>query len=228
MRRSATCLLATLISLGATAAAGQQADTRAVLKAVFPESVERELAVSAAPEHLRAGATVYVYGAKGYTKVNTKVNATVNTGTNGFTCFVNRDGFFYGSAAFKPTCWDAEGATSYVPVMLRVGELLAVGKSTDEIRADIDAGFKDGRYRRPRRTGVAYMLAGDVNLEASTGKIVSQAFPGHYMIYAPGVTSADLGYSREAAQTNATLPFIFRSGAGGAELSYLIIAPQHR
>lgn len=211
-------ILLGLATRGATANAQGPADTRSILKTVFPENIERELALSGAPEHLRAGATVYVFGARGFTKVQ--------TGTNGFTCLLNRDAFFYGWSAFKPTCWDAEGATSYVPVMLRVGELLAADKSIAEIRADIDSGFKDGRYHRPRRTGIAYMLAGDVNLDASTGKVVSQQFPAHYMIYAPGVSSADLGYSREAAQSNASLPFIFRSGAGGSELSYLIIAPQ--
>ena len=72
------------------------------------------------------------------------------------------------------------------------------------------------------------MLAGDIALNATTGAITSQAFPGHYMIYAPGVTSADLGYSRQAATGDASLPFIFRSGAGGTELGYLIIVPQHR
>jgi len=221
MRKFATTsTCAVLLSVGAaTTPAGAQADTRAVLKTVFPENVERELAVSGAPQHLRAGATVYVFGAKGFTRVQ--------TGTNGFTCLLNRDAFFYSWRAFKPTCWDAEGATTYVPVMLRVGELLAADKSLEEIRADIDAGFRDGRFHRPRRTGVAYMLAGDVNLDTGTGKIVGQAFPGHYMIYAPGVTSADLGYSPEASKGNASLPFIFRSGAGGAELGYLIIAPQH-
>ena len=214
-------LVALLLSLATnTALAGQTPDTRAVLKKVFPEQIERDLALSAAPEHLRAGATVYVYGAKGFRKEQ--------SGTNGFTCLLNRDAFFYARTAFKPTCWDAEGATSYVPVMLRVAELLAVDKSVEEIRADVDAGFKDGRFHRPRRTGVAFMLAGDIELDPATGKLVKQAFPGHYMIYAPGVSSEDLGYSREAAIANPSLPVIFRSGAGGAELGYLIIVPQHQ
>lgn len=217
---AANGLCAVLLSLATnTALSGQTPDTRAVLKTVFAEDVERDLAVSAAPEHLRANANVYVYGAKGFRQVQ--------SGTNGFTCLVNRDAFFYGRAAFKPTCWDGEGATSYVPVMLRVAELLAVGKSVEEIRADVDAGFKDGRFHRPRRTGVAFMLAGDIELEPATGKIVKRAFPGHYMIYAPGVSSEDIGYSREAATANPSLPSIFRSGAGGAELGYLIIVPQH-
>ena len=212
-------LFAMALLLSTAAFGGEQPDTRPILKTIFPDAVERELMVSGAPEHLRTGATVYVYGAKGFTKAQ--------TGTNGFTCLVNRDGFFYGTPAFKPTCWDAEGATSYVPVMLRVGELLAADKSAADIRADIDAGFKDGRFHRPGRTGVAFMLAGDIYLNTSTGKTVKQDFPGHYMIYAPGVTNADLGYSPEASKGNASLPFIFRAGAGGSELAYLIIVPQH-
>jgi len=216
-----TCTLAALASAPAPAAlAAQQPAARPVQAAAFPETVEKELALSGAPEHLRVGATVYVYGAKGF--------AQVQAGTNGFTCLLNRDGFFYNSSAFKPTCWDAEGATSYVPVMLRVGELLAAGKTPDEIRADINAGFGDGRFHRPRRAGVAYMMTGDINLDATTGKVLRQEYPTHYMIYAPGVTNADLGWTREVAQANSTLPFVFRSGAGGAELSYVIIAPQHR
>ena len=134
-----------------------------------------------------------------------------------------RDGFFYGTDNFKPTCWDAEGKTSYVPVQLRVGELLAQGKTADEARADIDAGFKSGLYKRPARAGIAFMTAGDVKLDAS-GKVTSVAFPGHSMIYAPGVTNADIGYTRAAGTS---LPFIFESGAGGTNLAYIIAVPHH-
>ena len=193
-------------------------DTRSILRAVFPRDVEISLALSGGPEHLRDGAAVYAFTAKGFEKAK--------EGTNGFTCLVNRDAFFYGAANFKPTCWDAEGRTSYVPVMLRVGELLAAGKSTGEIRADIDAGFKSGKYKRPSKGGVAYMTAGDVRLDAS-GKVTATAFPGHMMFYAPGVSSADLGYTPEAAKQDRTLPFVFDGGAGGNELAYIIAVP-HR
>jgi hypothetical protein len=47
------------------------------------------------------------------------------------------------------------------------------------------------------------------------------------MIYAPDVSSDDLGYTREAAASDASLPFIFRNGAGSSKLGYLIIVPQH-
>ncbi len=208
--------MAALLIAGAQA--GEAPDTRKVLNTVFPRDVEIALALTGGPAHLREGAAVYVYGAKGYEKVK--------DGTNGFTCLVNRDGFFYGTDNFKPTCWDAEGKTSYVPVMLRVGELLAQGKTTAEAQADIAAGFKDGRFKRPSKGGVAYMTAGDVKLDAS-GKVTATAFPGHMMFYAPGVTTADLGTTAETRKKDPTLPFVFNSGAGGSELAYIIAVPHH-
>lgn len=154
-----------------SAQAADEAVAARTLNVTFPEAVESELALSAAPAHLRDGATVYVYGAKGFNKVR--------DGSNGFTCLLNRDGFLYGGTAFKPTCWDPEGASSYVPAMLRVGVLLAMGKIADEVRADIGQGFRAGTFHRPTRTGIAYMLAGDVELAPGSGKVTKTQFPGH-------------------------------------------------
>jgi hypothetical protein len=208
-----------VIALGLPAQAADNLDTRQVLKTVFNAEVETKLALSGAPEHLRAGATVYVFDKTGYTKTR--------EGSNGFTCLLNRDSFLYASAAFKPTCWDAAGTDSYVPVMLDVGRMLAVGSGIEEVRDAIAAGFKAGRYRSATRTGIAYMVAGDLNLDLSTGAVAKTVFPGHYMIYAPGVTNADVGHSPEASKTNPSLPFVFSSGAGGSELGYLITVPHH-
>ena len=80
---------------------------------------EIELALKAAPVHLRDEATVYVFGNQGYEKVR--------TGKNGFNCMVNRDGIQNGDTSVHPTCWDPEGSRTILPVMLRVGELLAQG-----------------------------------------------------------------------------------------------------
>jgi hypothetical protein len=210
---------AALLVLGVTGArAVDVAEAQKVLRTSFPQAVETDLALSALPPGLRDGAAVYVFGATGYT--------LARAGTNGFTCLLNRDAFFYGSINFKPTCWDADGKTSYVPVMLRTGEMLAAGKSADAIKADIDAGFRDGRFHRPTRTGVAYMLAGDVNLDIGTGAVTRQAFTGHYMIYAPGVTNADIGVAPNSGAEK-MMPFIFDRGAGGSNLAYLIAVPEH-
>jgi hypothetical protein len=214
--------LTALITLALTfalqnAQAVDAVEAQKVLRATFSDVVETELALSALPPNLREGATVYVFGAAGY--------KLARDGSNGFTCLVNRDAFLYDDLAFKPTCGDADGKASYVPVMLRVGEMLAAGKSANEIEADIDAGFKNGTFHRPTRTGVAYMLAGDVNLDTATGTVIKQAFTGHYMIYAPGVTNADIGVVPNSGAEK-MMPFIFNRGAGGSNLSYLIAVPE--
>ena len=216
MRLFSICAGAALLAFTAAQAADNAGAAR-TLNVTFPEAVEIELALSGGPAHLRDGATVYVYGAKGFNKVR--------DGSNGFTCLLNRDGFLYGSIAFKPTCWDPEGASSYVPVMLRAGALLAAGKTADEVRAEISEGFRTGAFHRPAKTGIAYMIAGDVQLEPGSGKVTKTQFPGHYMIYAPGVTNADVGYV--PGKSGAADPSIFAGGAGGAELAYLIAVPHH-
>lgn len=212
-------LVLVLLALGASRLlfAGEPSPTD-VLRTVFPRDTEINLALSGAPTHLRDGATVYAYGAKGFEKVR--------TGSNGMTCLLNRDAFFYGASQFKPTCWDEPGSTTYVPVMLKVGELLAANQSPEAIRAAIDAGFAQRQFRAPTTGGVAYMLAGDLELDLKTGAVLRQAYPGHYMFYAIGATNTQLGTTRAAREKDPTLPSVFAGGAGGAQgLTYIIVAP---
>jgi hypothetical protein len=181
----------------------------------LPQEQEIELALSAGPEHLRLDATVYVFGKNGYRKTH--------SGKNGFTCMVNRDGNQTGANDLKPTCWDAEGSATIVPVMLRVGELMAQGKTADEIKRDIDAGFSDGRFSSPRKTGIAYMLRGDLQYDPKTRKITKTLFPPHFMIYAPGVTNADIGMNMDAYKRHPSLPLVYAGYSGGAHTAYIIV-----
>ena len=174
---------------------------------------EIELALKAAPIHLRAGAAVFVFGKTGYERVR--------AGTNGFNCMVNRDGLQNGDTAVHPTCWDPEGSRTILPVMLRVGELMAQGKSANDIKREIDEGFSQGRFQSPAKTGIAYMLAGDIKFDSATGKLSTVAFPPHYMIYAPGVTNADIGFSRDAQTPG--LPFVYSGYSGNVRTAYIIV-----
>ena len=186
---------------------------------VIPPSEEIELALRAAPVHLRAEATVYVFGKGGYEKAR--------SGKNGFNCLVNLDGIQNGDTAVHPTCWDPEGSRTILPVMLRVGELMAQGKSAAEIKRDIDSGFAEGRFHSPAKTGIAYMLAGDIKIDPKTRKLsTTTEFPPHYMIYAPGVSSADIGTTREGMQKTPGLPFIYSGYSGGTRTAYLIVMAQ--
>ena len=207
-------LILFFINCGIASAQGSGSQSRSL--ELLPQEQEVELAVSAAPEHLRKAATVYVFGKQGYEKAR--------SGTNGFTCLVNRDGAQSGDNTLRPTCWDLEGSNTIVPVMLRVGALLAQGKVAAEIKSDIEAGFSDGRFHEPRKTGIAYMLSGDIKqFDARTGKVVARDFPPHYMIYAPGVTNADIGMTSEGYKINPSLPGVYAGYSGGSHTAYIIV-----
>jgi hypothetical protein len=182
---------------------------------LLPSEQEIELALKAAPVHLRKDATVYTFGKNGYVKAR--------MGTNGFNCLVNRDGTQNGEQSVYPTCWDPEGSRTILPVMLRVGELIAQGKSAAEIKKDIDEGFDRGRFHSPAKTGIAYMLAGDVKFDPKTGQFGATEFPPHYMIYAPGLTNEDIGVSNEAMKQTPGLPFVYSGYSGGSRTAYIIV-----
>src|ERR1700720_2317866 len=70
---------------------------------LLPRDLETELALSAAPPHLRDGANVMVLEPTGYATAVRKGNA--------FTCMVSRRG-----GDLFPVCWDAEGVRSLLPL----------------------------------------------------------------------------------------------------------------
>ena len=172
------------------------------LPELLPREKEIELALSAAPEHLRNGAGIYVLERTGFVKVRESANC--------FTCIVNRDH----PLNQKPVCFDAEGTATILPKILRVGELLMQGRATSEINAEIEEGFCSGKYVSPRRAGVAYMLSGDIrNYNSRTGKV--ESFPPHIMFYAPNLANADLGTTPEALAKDPSLPFVAYQGPHG-------------
>jgi hypothetical protein len=173
-----------------------------LLPELLPREKEIGLALSAAPEHLRKGAAIYVLERDGFIKVRES--------TNGFTCIVNRDH----PLSQKPVCFDAEGTATILPKVLHVGELLMRGQSISQIDAEIAEGFRSGRYVAPRRVGVAYMLSSETrNFNPRTGKI--ESFPPHVMFYAPNLTNTDLGITPEALANDPSLPFVAYQGPHG-------------
>ncbi len=203
LQHSLICFV-TLFICGSVSADTKQppSETSQPLPALFPRDKEIELALSAAPEHLRKDAGIYILERNGYVKVRES--------TNGFTCIVNRDH----PLSLKPVCFDAEGTATILPKILRVGELLMQGKPVSEIDAEIAEGFRTGKYISPRRAGVAYMLSGDIrNYNPHTGKVDS--FPPHVMFYAPNLTNADLGTTPEALAKDPSLPFVAYQGPHG-------------
>jgi len=112
-------------------------------KPTYDFSLSREnkikLAESAAPPEISDKATVYSLERSGYVKVR--------NGTNGFSCFVDRQTPWN----CEPTCFDAEGAATTLPTRLVVEEERAKGKTEDQIKTEIDEGYK----RRATGSGLA-------------------------------------------------------------------------
>ena len=168
-------LLAFLVLPAAGAAAAPPAD-----HPLLPRDLEIELALNAAPPHLRDGAAVWVLDRTGYVKAR--------DGRNAFSCIVSRRG-----GDVFPVCWDAEGASALMPIDVSDGALRLGGASNGDIERAIAAGFKDGRYRAPAKAGLAYMLS-PLRYKIDESGTVTRSNPNpHVMFYGPGLTDADVG-----------------------------------
>ena len=157
----------------------------------LPRPLEIHLALSAAPPHLRAKATVFVLDpAKGY--------VLERQGTNGFTCYVQRTDYTreeYGDSYFAPECQDAEGTRSIVPVEFDIERIRAEGKlGLAALKQEISRRFKDGVYHSPARPGIAYMLSPVARLYVCPGSMETMAMNmPHYMFFVPNLTAQDIG-----------------------------------
>jgi hypothetical protein len=161
------------------------------LPKVYDSSVPRDrqiaLAMSAAPEEVSSHATVYIIGPKGYEKAR--------EGTNGFSCFVGRHFVKPTETSVEPGCFDAEGSRTTFMVRMREEELRANGKSEAEIKADVAAGYKEGRFKNPSKMGMLYMMSTENRLPSGNGATAS--FPPHLMFYAPNMTTKDIGFDSQ-------------------------------
>ncbi|HZT78384.1 MAG TPA: hypothetical protein VFA27_17160 [Vicinamibacterales bacterium] len=147
---------------------------------ILDRDLEVELALSAAPAHVRPNAAVWVLEASGF--------VLARPGTNAFSCLVaRRDGDLF------PICWDAEGAASLLPIDFDDARLRLAGKSGADIDALVKQRFADGQYHAPARPGVSYMLSPlRYRIDERGGVTKSPANP-HVMFYGPNLRDADIG-----------------------------------
>ena len=178
-----------------TLAAAQTVAPKAAYDFSLPREERIKLAKSAAPPEISEHATVYVLDRSGY--------ARVQEGTNGFSCFVDRQT----PLNLEPTCFDAEGSASTLPTRIYAEEQRAKGKTEEEIKAGIEAGYKAGKFRAPGKPGIVYMMSEKGMLFiADAHKMVP--LPPHLMFYAPYATDKDIGSPPAAAN----MPHLIRAG----------------
>jgi hypothetical protein len=197
-------VLLVLFSLMASLSTFAQDETP---KPAYDFSLPREdrikLAESAAPSQISDKATVYLLERSGYVKVR--------DGSNGFSCLVDRQTPWNS----EPTCFDAEGSATTLPTRLFVETERAKGKREDQIKAELDEGYKAGKFKAPQKPGIVYMLSDSVYLFINN-RIVHG--PPHLMFYAPYATDKDIG----SPPGGRDMPHLIRAGQPDA---YIIVIP---
>lgn len=184
------------------------------LPRILPLDLEIELALSAAPKHLRENATVYVLREEGY--------RLEKEGTNGFTCLVFRGPDFTPPGwenHISGWCFDKESMRTIGQVMLDRAKFYRDGLSSEEVRNEINEGFASGKYLTPRKPSVIYMLS-PVNKvpDYRTGKIFD--YVPHVMYCAPNIVNDDIGIPKEVHTGDPNyvwsgLPFMPTNGPHG-------------
>jgi hypothetical protein len=147
-------------------------------------------AVSAAPDELRAGATVVNYDAKGDPVV-------LRAGTNGVVCTPNQNK-------------DNYSVNCYAQVLRAQHDLQAkdkaMGKDPKAMAADVQAAMASGQLPKAPSGTTLYMLTGKTQATAR----------GMWMILVPGMTAQDSGLPTKP--TAAGTPWLMRAGTPGAHI----------
>jgi hypothetical protein len=146
----------------------------------LPREERIKLAESAAPPEISGKATVYLLERTGYVKVR--------EGTNGFSCLVDRQT----PLNLEPTCFDAEGSATTLLSRLYAEQQRAEGKNEEQLKAEIEQGYKAGKFRAPQKPGIVYMMSEQgYLLNPATRQLIH--IPPHLMFYAPYATDKDIG-----------------------------------
>jgi hypothetical protein len=148
-------------------------------------------AVSAAPESLRAGATVVNYDAKGDPVV-------LRQGTNDIVCTPNQPG----GTSYSVNC--------YAKVLRAQHDMQAKekadGKDPKTIGADIQAALASGKLPKPPMGTAMYSLSGKTEASAR----------GMWVVLVPGMTAEQSGLPTQPT-ANGT-PWLMRAGTPGAHI----------
>lgn len=180
------------------------------LPTLMPRAQEMDLALSAAPEHLRANAAVYVLERSGYVRAR--------EGSNGFSCVVERED----DGTIAPICFDHEGAETTLRAIMRRAQLRAQGTNAEAAERIIAEEYRAGQLLAPRKPGVAYMLSSRFEQPNRETGAVEQVYPPHVMFYAPYYSNADIGALPEH-RGSMTQPWILNEGQPDA---YIIVVPR--
>jgi hypothetical protein len=201
MCRTIRVTLAT--ALLAAPAAGAQSQPAAAASSITPPSAEQQIAaaVLAAPEDMRAGATVLGYAPDGHFK-------TLRQGRGALTCLASNPK----ADRFHVACYHR----SLEPFMARGRALRARGVTGDRVDSVRFAEVRSGKLRMPRHPAVLYSLTGPADsFDPATGT-APKARP-LFVVYVPFATGRSMGLSTTPVEG---APWIMHSGTPKAHIMF--------
>lgn len=163
----------------------------------LPQDLEIELALSALPEELQPGATIYVRDPEKGFVVHRK-------GTNGWATFVARTSvrfyeadwaYTYPADQLIPQAHDEVGQKHHMVPYFDLEKMRIAGVPPKEAKAILKKRFSDGTYTAPTKGGSSYMLTPihRAYVEPAKSNVLGTfSFP-HHMPYAPHVNAQQLG-----------------------------------
>lgn len=173
----------------------------------LPRSEEVALARSAAPTSVSATASVWVFTDTGY--------VLAERGSSGNACYVSRSW----PTSIEPHCFDAEGATTIMPLHMHEVLLLHRGMTPAEAEREIGALIASGKLRLPRKPSLSYMMSAGQQLIGDEGQPAGRWQP-HVMIYYPWLESTQLGTKTPDPRAGMI------TGSGTATSSIMIVMPE--
>ena len=163
-------------------------------------SAEQQIAVTiqAAPEEMRAGASVLGYGADGKL-------TELRKGTNELVCLADDPK----DTRFSAACYHKD----LEPYMARGRELTAQGITGGNRNAEFRwKEIKEGKLKFPKEPRMLYVLSGKGYDEAS-GKVIDGVV--RWVIYVPNATAESLGLSTKSKRGE---PWLMDAGTLGAHI----------
>lgn len=163
-----------------------------------PAAEQIAIAVQAAPEALRSGATVLGYDAAG-------ALVTLREGSNDLVCLAHPPG----DPGVRVACY----ARSLEPYMARGRELKAQGVPDVQRQQQRWKEADAGTLPMPKEPAVLYVLSG-TGVDAATGEVIQPY--RRYVVYTPWATSASTGLAETPMAPGA--PWIMFPGTPGAHI----------
>lgn len=153
-----------------------------------PPQAEIALARSAAPASISKNATVMVLTARGYT--------VAVTGTNGFTCMVDRAWMHLNTAPSwnakveNPVCYNAAASRTILLFFLKRAALALSGRTETEIVKAMADAVAAKKLPAAAPDSIAYMMSKDQYIDPA-----SKAWYPHLMFFMPAEDNANVGMS---------------------------------